>query len=130
MRQRRWMEFLKDYDFELSYHPGKANVVVDALSRMTLHCSALMVKQMQLIEEFRDLSLVCERTESSVKLGMLKITNSLMDQIRDGQEEDQFIKDQRELIAQGKYVGFVEVQMVFCISEIECVYLQYRNSEG
>ncbi|MCI68594.1 RNA-directed DNA polymerase (Reverse transcriptase), partial [Trifolium medium] len=24
MRQRRWLEFLKDYDFELSYHPGKA----------------------------------------------------------------------------------------------------------
>ena len=108
MRQRRWMEFLKDYDFELSYHPGKANVVADALSRKTLHCSALMVKQMQLIEEFRDLSLVCERTESSVKLGMLKITNSLMDQIRDGQKEDQFIKEQRELIAQGKDVGFVE----------------------
>jgi hypothetical protein len=32
MRQRRWMEFLKDYDFELNYHPGKANVVADALS--------------------------------------------------------------------------------------------------
>jgi len=27
------MEFLKDYDFELHYHPGKANVVVDALSK-------------------------------------------------------------------------------------------------
>ena len=33
MRQHRWMEFLKDYDFTLHYHPGKANVVVDALSR-------------------------------------------------------------------------------------------------
>ena len=32
MRQRRWMEFLKDYDFELKYHPGKANVVANALS--------------------------------------------------------------------------------------------------
>ena len=32
MRQRRWMEFLEDYDFTLHYHPGKANVVVDALS--------------------------------------------------------------------------------------------------
>ena len=34
MRQRRWMEFLEDYDFTLHYHPGKANVVADALSRM------------------------------------------------------------------------------------------------
>ena len=33
MRQRRWMKFLEDYDFTLHYHPGKANVVVDALSR-------------------------------------------------------------------------------------------------
>ena len=32
MRQRRWMEFLEDYDFTLHYHPGKANVVADALS--------------------------------------------------------------------------------------------------
>jgi len=33
MRQRRWMKFLKDYDFAWSYHLGKANVVADALSR-------------------------------------------------------------------------------------------------
>ena len=33
MRQRRWMEFLEDYDFSLNYYPGKANVVADALSR-------------------------------------------------------------------------------------------------
>ena len=33
MRQRRWMKYLEDYDFTLHYHPGKANVVVDALTR-------------------------------------------------------------------------------------------------
>ena len=33
MRQRRWMEYLEDYDFTLQYHPGKENVVADALSR-------------------------------------------------------------------------------------------------
>ena len=33
MRQRRWMEFLEDYDITLHYHPGKANVVADALSQ-------------------------------------------------------------------------------------------------
>ena len=32
-RKRRWMETLEDYDFALHYHPGKANVVADALSR-------------------------------------------------------------------------------------------------
>ncbi|GKF00277.1 hypothetical protein Tco_0023627, partial [Tanacetum coccineum] len=33
MRQRRWLELLNDYDCEIRYHPGKANVVTDALSR-------------------------------------------------------------------------------------------------
>ncbi|GKE03358.1 putative reverse transcriptase domain-containing protein [Tanacetum coccineum] len=33
MRQRRWLEFLADYDCEIRYHPGKANVVADALSQ-------------------------------------------------------------------------------------------------
>ncbi|GJY81477.1 hypothetical protein Tco_0494228 [Tanacetum coccineum] len=33
MRQRRWLELLSDYDCELRYHPGKANLVADALSR-------------------------------------------------------------------------------------------------
>ena len=33
MRQRRWLELIKDYDCLINYHPGKANVVADALSR-------------------------------------------------------------------------------------------------
>ena len=55
MRQRQWMEFLKDYDFELKYHQGKANVVADALSRKSLHVSTMMIYQMELLDKFRDL---------------------------------------------------------------------------
>nr|GEU90888.1 hypothetical protein [Tanacetum cinerariifolium] len=36
LRQRRWIEFLSDYDCEIRYHPGKTNVVADALSRLKL----------------------------------------------------------------------------------------------
>ena len=36
MKQRRWLELLKDYDLTLSYHPRKANVVADALSRKSV----------------------------------------------------------------------------------------------
>jgi hypothetical protein len=40
MRQRRWLELLKDYNLQVHYHPSKANVVADALSRK-LHCTIL-----------------------------------------------------------------------------------------
>ena len=33
LRQRRWLELIKDYDLEIHYHPGKANLVADALSQ-------------------------------------------------------------------------------------------------
>jgi len=41
MRQRRWLELIKDYNLEVHYHPGKANVVVDALSRK-YQCNPLL----------------------------------------------------------------------------------------
>ena len=42
MRQRRWLELIKDYNLEIHYHPGKANVVADALSRKA-QCSCVSV---------------------------------------------------------------------------------------
>ena len=41
VRQRRWLELFKDYDFIIDYYPGKANVVVDALSRKAM--AALLI---------------------------------------------------------------------------------------
>ncbi|GAU49588.1 hypothetical protein TSUD_138750 [Trifolium subterraneum] len=106
MRQRRWLEFLKDYDYELSYHPGKANVVADALSRKSLHMSSLMAKELELIEEFRDLSLVCEVTSNSVKLGMLKLTNPFLEKIRECQKEDEKLMKRVTLVIEGQENDF------------------------
>ena len=51
MRQRRWMEFLEDYDFTLHYHPGKANAVVDALSRKSRGALAsIAFREWQMLE--------------------------------------------------------------------------------
>ncbi|WMV50712.1 hypothetical protein MTR67_044097 [Solanum verrucosum] len=44
LRQRRWIEFLKDYDMNVFYHPGKSNVVVDALSRPACSLRSLPYK--------------------------------------------------------------------------------------
>ena len=45
MRQRRWLELVKDYDVEILYHPGKVNVVANALSRKSAHTYALITTQ-------------------------------------------------------------------------------------
>jgi len=83
MRQRRWLELFKDYDFGLNYHPCKGNVVADALSRKTL-----MVKEFELLEQFKDLSLVCEWSPQIVKLGMLKIDSDFLKSIKEAQKAD------------------------------------------
>jgi hypothetical protein len=44
--KRRWLELIKDYDLEVHYHPGKANVAADALSRKN-YCNCLNVKPME-----------------------------------------------------------------------------------
>lgn len=88
MRQGRWLELLKDYDFGLNYHPGKANVIAYALSRKTLHMSAMMAKEFELLQQFRDLSLVCEMSPQSVKLGILKIDSDFLKGIKEAQKID------------------------------------------
>jgi hypothetical protein len=58
MRQRRWLELIKDYDCEINYHPGKANVVEDALSRKsTAELAAQGISQPQLIKELTGMGL-------------------------------------------------------------------------
>ncbi|WVZ97281.1 hypothetical protein U9M48_042830, partial [Paspalum notatum var. saurae] len=58
MRQQRWLELIKDYDMEIHYHPGKANVVADALSRKSYANMALGFQMPhELCEEFKRLSL-------------------------------------------------------------------------
>nr|GEZ89495.1 RNA-directed DNA polymerase [Tanacetum cinerariifolium] len=45
MRQRRWLELLKDYDTNIQYHPGKANVVADALSKKSGMIAGIKVEE-------------------------------------------------------------------------------------
>jgi hypothetical protein len=58
MRQRRWLELIKDYDLEIHYHLGKANVVADALSRKSYcHSLSMEVVPRELCQEIGDLRL-------------------------------------------------------------------------
>ncbi|KAG8495695.1 hypothetical protein CXB51_013504 [Gossypium anomalum] len=51
LRQRRWLELIKDYDLIIDYHPGKANVVADALSRKSLFALRAMNTRLSLTDD-------------------------------------------------------------------------------
>jgi hypothetical protein len=54
MTQRRWLELIKDYDLEIHYHPGKANVVADALSHKTFcHCLTVRASDTTICQKWR-----------------------------------------------------------------------------
>ena len=82
------MEYLKDYDFELLYHPSKANVVADALSQKRLHISAMMVKELELIEKLGDMNLGIQLSEDCIRCGVLTLTSDVLGTIREQQKND------------------------------------------
>jgi hypothetical protein len=90
MRQRRWLELIKDYDLEVHYHPGKANVVADALSRKA-HCHCLSVATFSdtLCHQIRKLNLEIIPQGS---LNLLSIESNLRDKIIMSQLHDEGVK--------------------------------------
>jgi hypothetical protein len=100
MRQRHWLELIKDYDIEVYYHLGKANVVVDALSCKP-HCSWLSVEAFSetLCWEMRKLNLEIIPQGS---LNHIAVEATLMDSIIMAQQHDEGVKIIKQMLAQGE----------------------------
>ena len=106
LRQRRWLELIKDYDLGINYHPGKANVVADALSRKS-HCNVLTLEEMSpfLSKEFAELNLsVVDKSESTV----MEVDSTLEQDIRKGQLQDEKLQEIKQQIKEGKAPHFRE----------------------
>jgi hypothetical protein len=100
MRQRRWLEPIKDYEFEIHYHPGKANVVADALSRKAYcHCLTMRSSDITLCQEMENLNLGIIQYGTS---NHLKLESVILQRIIDAQKNDEGMKHIREKIRAGK----------------------------
>ena len=89
MRQRRWVELIKDYECTIEYHPGKAIVVAHALSRKsTGSISHLKVVYLPRLVELRSLGVRLELTDNGALLTTFYVHPILIDRIRELQTQD------------------------------------------
>ena len=86
LRQRRWLELIKDYDCTLEYHPGKSNVIADALSRRPeSSLSHMRSGYLPLLVDLRALGVILEVEDSGALLATFHVRPLLVDQILVGQ---------------------------------------------
>jgi hypothetical protein len=106
LRQRRWLELIKDYDLGINYHLGMANVVADALSQRS-HVSQLVMDSMpfELFEEFDKLNL---RIIANTEAMEMEVGSSLLQEIQRGQLEDEKVQEIKRNIKEEKSPGFSE----------------------
>jgi hypothetical protein len=98
LRQRRWLELIKDYDLEIHYHPGKANLVADTFSRKG-HINMAMILQFpdELVKEFERLNL---KVVAHAEVVTLEVQSTLEQEIRKWQLEDAGIQKIKESMKQ------------------------------
>jgi hypothetical protein len=104
LRQQRWLELIKDYDLGINYHPDKANVVADALSRRS-HLNMLATRELlpEFCKEFENLNL---GWVSNTKVIEMEVDSTLEQNIQKGQLEDAKIQEIKEQIKEDKALGF------------------------
>jgi hypothetical protein len=91
--QRRWFELIKDYDLEVHYHPGKVNVILDALSRKA-HCHYLPTVPLT----GRESSI---RVPPDMSLFIMTLTPSLRGEIIAAQQQDAGVSHIKRTLTEG-----------------------------
>ena len=106
LRQHKWLVLIKDYDLDIQYHPGKANVVADALSRKgqaNMAITRLMPQELCWAMERLYLVIAYQ-----AKVVTMETEPTLEQEIRKGQLTDDKIKEIKVLIGLGKAPDFTE----------------------
>ena len=105
-RQWRWLELFKDYDCIIDYHPGKANVVADALSRKTVVAMSLQYNDWRLAED-------------GAMLAQLEAQPVLKQMIIDAQKNDEELQKKLQMVRDGD-------ETEFSVKEVGSLYFQKR----
>ncbi|KAL0543938.1 hypothetical protein IC582_019044 [Cucumis melo] len=106
MRQRRWLELVKDYDCEILYHLGKANVVADALSRKVAHSATLITKQAPLLRDLERAEIAVSVGEVTSQLAQLTVQPTLRQRIIVAQLNDPYLVEKHLLVEAGQSQDF------------------------
>jgi hypothetical protein len=126
LRQRRWLELIKDYDCVINYHPGKANVVADALSRKSrggAACLKILPRELQTDLESFELEVVLGEVQAL--MAKLEIQPTLLERIRVAQGKDDetiCLKEKKISEGLGFYItsdGLLRYQNRICVPNNE-----------
>ncbi|GMY21279.1 Transposon Ty3-G Gag-Pol polyprotein [Fagus crenata] len=83
LRQRRWLELINDYDCSINYHPGKANVVANALSRKSsVQLACMLTTQPQILKDLQRMGIEFKMKGSSESLATLIVKPSIIEKIK------------------------------------------------
>jgi hypothetical protein len=127
LRQKRWLELIKDYNMEIHYRPGKANVMVDALSQKA-YCHHVVTQESELCEEMQKLNLTIVPRSLNYNLRVHPI---LDDQIKEAWKDDEELMKIKAQTGENKAPDFrVDQYRILWFKKRLCVPEQghYRNT--
>jgi hypothetical protein len=107
MRQKRWLELIKDYDLTINYTPGKANVVADALNRKRTE-TQLMDRELpeELLKDLERLEIQCLEVKSLGGIHTMRVMEERQSDLKytiiRRQGEDPFITEEISRIEEGR----------------------------
>ena len=128
LRQRRWIELLKDYDCQILYHLRRANVVADALSRKSMgSLSHIAEQKKKIVKEVHNLlneGCSLELSNSLPMIAQFRVRLNLLDQIKAAQNADRKIEVLKKKIQEGKdrrftvYQGIIKLNGRLCVQDV------------